>query len=99
MTQEQYDADYFLRGKATGKSLYEDYRWMPGLTIPMVRSMISHLGIANADMVLDFGCARGYVVRAFRELGYLAYGYDTSPPCQRSRSTMTYSTTGSLPRT
>jgi SAM-dependent methyltransferase len=29
-------------------------------------------------MVLDFGCARGYVVRAFRELGYSAYGYDTS---------------------
>lgn len=74
----QFDADYFLRGKETGKSLYENYRWMPELTIPMVRSIIEHLGIDSNDTILDFGCARGYVVRAFQEMGYNAYGYDTS---------------------
>lgn len=73
-----YDADYFLRGKESGKSLYTDYRWMPDLTISMVRALIAYLGIDRHDTILDFGCARGYTVRAFRELGYNAYGYDVS---------------------
>jgi Methyltransferase domain len=75
---EKYDADYFLRGKATGKSLYEDYRWMPEMTKPMVCAIVSHLGIRPEDTILDFGCARGYIVRAFCELGYSAYGVDCS---------------------
>lgn len=78
MSPEPFDADYFLHGKETGKSLYENYRWMPELTIPMVMAIVKHLGIQPTDTVLDFGCARGYVVRAFRELGYSAYGYDVS---------------------
>ena len=69
---EVYDADYFLRGKQTGRSLYENYRWLPDLTIPMVAAMIRHLGIKPDDKILDFGCARGYVVKAFREMGYRA---------------------------
>lgn len=78
MSAEQYDADYFLRGRETGKSLYEDYRWLPDLTIPMVVRMIGHCGIKPDDNVLDFGCARGYTVRALREMGYNAWGYDIS---------------------
>lgn len=78
MSESQYDSDYFLRGKQTGKSLYENYRWLPDLTIPMVKSIINHLQLSTADTILDFGCARGYMVRALRELGYYAYGYDTS---------------------
>lgn len=78
MTAEQYDADYYLRGKETGKSLYENYRWMPDLTIPMVSRIISHCGIQPEHMVLDFGCARGYTVKAFRQMGYHAWGYDIS---------------------
>ena len=75
---KQYDADYFLHGKQTGKSLYENYRWLPRLTTAMVRAMIEHLGIGPLDYILDFGCARGYTVRAFQEFGFVAYGYDTS---------------------
>lgn len=78
ISTDQYDADYFLRGRETGKSLYQDYRWMPDLTIPMVNRMIDYLGIEKTDTILDFGCARGYVVRAFQEMGYTAFGYDTS---------------------
>lgn len=74
----QYDEGYFIRGVETGKSLYSNYRWLPDLTIPMVRAIVNHLGIDANDTVLDFGCARGYTVRAFRELGYSAYGYDVS---------------------
>ena len=77
-TADMYDADYFLRGKETGKSLYENYHWMPDLTIPMVEAIITHLGIEKVDTILDFGCARGYVVKAFRQLGYNAWGHDIS---------------------
>ncbi len=76
---EQYDADYFLRGKETGKSLYTDYHWMPELTLPMVQRIAEHCGIEKYDTIVDFGCARGYVVRAFMELGYDGvYGVDCS---------------------
>jgi len=74
----EYDENYFLHGKQAGKSLYENYRWLPELTIPMVQAIVAHLSISKAETVLDFGCARGYVVRAFRELGYDAYGIDVS---------------------
>lgn len=78
MSDSIYDADYYLRGRETGKSLYKDYRWMPELTVPMVAAIIEHCGILKKDIVLDFGCARGYVVKAFRGLGHYAYGYDVS---------------------
>lgn len=78
MSRKDYDADYFLRGKESGKSLYEDYRWMPTLTVPMVARLVIHLGLTGKEAILDFGCARGYVVRAFRELGFEAYGVDVS---------------------
>ena len=73
-----YDADYFLRGKESGKSLYENYSWKPELTIPMVETILDHCGIYKSDHVLDFGCARGYTVKALRLLGYLGFGYDIS---------------------
>lgn len=74
----QYDEDYYLRGVASGKSLYSDYRWLPNLTLTMVRRIADHLEIEMTDNVLDLGCARGYVVRAFVQLGYNAYGRDIS---------------------
>lgn len=84
MSGEQYDADYFLHGKETGKSLYENYRWMPELTIPMVEAITQHLGmrhllVRSRCRILDFGCARGYIVKALRQLRYEAYGVDISP--------------------
>lgn len=74
----QFDEDYYLRGKESGKSLYENYSWKPNLTKTMVRCLADHLEIEVTDRVLDFGCARGYVVRALVELGYDAYGIDIS---------------------
>lgn len=76
--QTPYDEDYFINGVSSGKSLYTAYRWLPELTIPMVKRMIEHLGIEKRDRILDFGCARGYIVKAFRELGYAAWGIDIS---------------------
>jgi hypothetical protein len=73
-----YDEDYYLRGKQTGKSLYTNYRWMPELTIPMCRVIAWHLKLRRRHTVCDFGCARGYVVKAMTELGFLATGVDAS---------------------
>lgn len=78
MSADQFDEDYFLRGKETGKSLYENYHWMPELTIPMVQAIIDHCGIEVDQLVLDFGCARGYTVRAMRHLHRCAFGIDCS---------------------
>lgn len=75
---EQFDADYFLRGKETGKSLYENYRWLPDLTIPMAQRVVDHCGMEKGCKILDFGCARGYLVKALRGLGFDAYGMDVS---------------------
>jgi len=79
LNPDLYDADYYLHGKETGKSLYSDYRWLPALTVPMVAAIREHLKIQPGDTLCDFGCARGYVVRAFRMLGYDARGVDLSP--------------------
>lgn len=73
-----YDADYFLRGKETGKSLYTDYRWLPDLTIPMAKAIALRMEMHRGDSVLDFGCARGYLVKALCGIGYRAHGYDPS---------------------
>lgn len=73
-----YNEEYFEDGIANGVSLYENYRWIPELTIPMAYDMILELGIKRNDKVLDFGCAKGYLVRAFRLLGHKAFGVDIS---------------------
>lgn len=75
---DAFNEDYFLRGAATGVSLYSDYRWLSGLTIPMVRRIVEVTGIIKTDTVLDFGASRGYIVKAFRQLGYHAVGVDIS---------------------
>lgn len=66
----RYDEDYFIRGQETGKSLYKNYRWLPELTIPMAERITEHLGIELDDHILDYGCARGYLVRALVELDF-----------------------------
>lgn len=79
----QYDESYYINGKASGKSLYENYHWMPELTIPMAEVIVKHCGLEfvppfDFSTVLDYGCARGYLVRALTALGVDAYGIDCS---------------------
>ena len=73
-----YDAAYFECGIESGLSLYQNYRWIPELTIPMVMTVIDFLGIKRGQTVLDFGCAKGYVVKALRLLCRSGYGVDVS---------------------
>ena len=75
---DMYDKAYFEWGIESGVSLYQNYRWMPELTIPMTMTIIDFLGIKRNQTVLDFGCAKGYVVKALRLLYRQAYGVDCS---------------------
>lgn len=71
-----YDEDYFLRGVESGKSNYTDYRFLPDLVLPLALFAKRHMGITGGDTVLDYGCARGYFVKALRMEGIDAKGYD-----------------------
>lgn len=75
----QYDEAYYERGVETGKSCYSNYRWLPELTVPMAMTLIDVVGIRPTHTVLDFGCAKGYCVKALRTLRREAYGIDVSP--------------------
>jgi cyclopropane fatty-acyl-phospholipid synthase-like methyltransferase len=76
-----YNSDYYNNGKKLGISGYENYRWLPELTIPMAKRIIEFLNLTPESIVLDYGCAKGYLVRALRELKINAYGYDISEYC------------------
>jgi SAM-dependent methyltransferase len=76
---QQYDEAYYERGVETGKSCYSNYRWLPDLTVPMAMVLIDTLGIRPRQRVLDFGCAKGFSVKAFRMLRRDAHGIDVSP--------------------
>ena len=73
-----YDADYFERGIMSGKSCYTDYRWIPELTLPLAMSYIDVLNIRRDETVLDYGCAKGFMVKALRMLHRQAWGCDIS---------------------
>lgn len=75
---DDFDADYYERGVQTGKSLYENYRWLGEPTVEMARHLVAYLDLGPGDRVLDFGCAKGYVVKALRILGVPAFGVDVS---------------------
>lgn len=75
---EIYNKDYFENGIKKGISGYENYRWLPERIHREIRAVINLLGIDPGASVLDFGCAKGYWVRGFREYGIDAHGRDIS---------------------
>lgn len=73
-----YSEDYYERGIELGISGYTNYRWIPELTIPLCASLCELLKIFDDDKILDFGCAKGYMVKAFRLLHKQCWGVDIS---------------------
>lgn len=73
-----YDETYYERGVQAGISGYQNYRWLPEQTMAMCEAMVKHLNISNQDTILDFGCAKGFLVKAFTRLGFECYGLDVS---------------------
>lgn len=77
-TADFYDADYFERGKQSGKGWLENYRWVPRRTFREAFAFIDYLGLDDNSRVLDFGCSKGFMVRAMRELEITCEGCDIS---------------------
>ena len=75
---DRFNEDYYERGIETGVSCYSNFRWIPELTIPLCAAMIESLGIGKFETILDFGSAKGYVVKAMRLLHREAYGAEIS---------------------
>lgn len=73
-----YDREYFENGISSGVSCYVNYQWMPELTLLMCKSIIDFCKINNRDTILDYGCAKGFLVKAMMQLGYDCYGVDIS---------------------
>ncbi len=44
-------------------------------------AIVDYLAMPRGSKVLDFGCAKGYIVKALRWLGRESYGYDISKYC------------------
>jgi len=75
MPKYYFDEEYFERGADTGKSMYQNYRWIP--TRSFAEASVLQ-GMYPGKSILDFGCAKGYLVHALNILGVNAYGYDVS---------------------
>lgn len=73
-----YDADYFENGQESGKGWLQNYRWMPRRSFREAFGIADYVGLTDDDYVLDVGCAKGFIVRALRELEYKADGCDIS---------------------
>lgn len=74
----RYDEDYFEHGPIAGVSGYMNYSWMPERTLRMAHLLIRELPITKGQRVLDFGCAKGFLVKALRILDVEAWGVDVS---------------------
>lgn len=73
--KEKYDQEYYEDGIKNKVSAYENYRWMPQRSIREATSLIKEIVFGN---VVDFGCAKGFLVHALRLLGKEAFGVDVS---------------------
>ena len=70
-----FDEKYFEDGVRSRVSAYENYRWMPERSIREASSIINNIPF---NTVLDYGCAKGFMVYALRLLGKEAHGVDVS---------------------
>ena len=79
MNKESYGKLYYENGIELGISGYSNYRWLPDITFPICHDLIINLGIQKQSRILDYGCAKGFLVKAFHLLGYPnVYGVDIS---------------------
>ena len=72
---DRFSRTYFENGIQGKVSLYENYRWMPEITFPMACQLRE---MYPDSKILDFGCAKGFLVYALRLMGIEAFGFDVS---------------------
>ena len=73
-----YDEDYYERGPQSGKGWLQNYRWIPRRTFREAFAFIDYLNLDDNSHILDFGCAKGFIVKALRLLDISADGCDIS---------------------
>lgn len=74
---EWYDADYFEYGRKS--NWRQGYTWQNFASL--FRSTATFLcdSFPHAELYLDAGCAKGFLIHALREKGKTAFGFDHSP--------------------
>lgn len=79
---ETFDETYFERGVEAHVSGYTDYRWRPEYVLPLAHFLKHRFNYTRVygskPKFLDYGCAKGFLVKALRLLDVEAYGYDIS---------------------
>ena len=73
--KEVFDKNYFENGIKNGISLYENYRWLPEVSLPIANYIKQRY---KNKIILDYGCAKGFLVHALRLLNVISYGFDIS---------------------
>lgn len=73
-----FNRDYYENGITKGVSGYENYHYIPERSYSEAVSILNHCRIASNDTILDYGCAKGFLVHSLRQLGVNAYGEDVS---------------------
>ena len=74
-----YDKDYFENGHKTGKSGYSNYQWLGEPTLKMSNSIIRYCDLEINNSILDYGCAKGFLIKAFKLNGFVnTFGCDVS---------------------
>lgn len=70
-----YNEKYFEDGIKSKISGYENYSWIPTRSIPEALDIKNNF---NFKTCVDYGCAKGFLVKALRLLDCEAYGEDIS---------------------
>lgn len=71
----KFNEDYFENGVKNRLSGYENYHWMPTRSVPEAIEICNNF---NFETCVDYGCAKGFLVKALRLLGKNCYGEDIS---------------------
>ena len=74
--EETFGKDYFENGVSTRVSGYTNYHWRPEYVLPLANWIKMKFG--EDRTYLDYGCAKGFLVKALHMLNCEAYGYDVS---------------------
>lgn len=74
--EEKFNEDYFEKGVEKKISGYTNYRYIPTRSFEEASS-IKTLWMRPGTL-LDWGCAKGFLVHSLRRLGFQAFGYDIS---------------------
>jgi SAM-dependent methyltransferase len=70
-----FNEDYYENGLKLGISGYENYHYIPWRSYSEATELINRF---KFNSILDYGCSKGFLVHALRQLNKDAYGEDIS---------------------